>query len=123
MATRKKKKVVGDPTTNKSGQVDERSSRLADGRTARGRKAGDGEGVDIGISPGAFVGLEKHLKSLSPAARLKLHGHITKHVGEAMKPLSKLVKAKGTQYEQDLLADVGPNMMRTIIEFLESNTA
>jgi hypothetical protein len=123
MATRKKKKSAGDPTANKSGAIDERASRLDEGRRGRGRKAGDGKGVDIGISPGAFVGLERHLKSLSPAAKSKLHGHITKHVGEAMKPLSKLVKAKGTKHEQDLLADVGPNMMRTIIEFLESNTA
>jgi hypothetical protein len=120
MASRKKKKEEGKaPNINGHGQVDARARALGDMRKSRGRKPGDGGGVDIGIQPGAFIGLERHLKTLKPATRARMATHIRDHVNEAMKPLLKLVERNGNDHELLLLRDVGPNMLRTVLESLE----
>lgn len=113
MATKKKK-----PKT----KVDSQLSDLRDKRAVRKRAPGDKKGVDVSIRPGAFFSLEKHLKTLPENTRKKFLNHIQENVSRAMLPINKLVKKKGTQVEADLVADVGPNMLRTIIEFLEEET-
>jgi hypothetical protein len=130
MASRKKAKTKknsnhgGAPNANAYGAVDARSAKLEQGRAVRGREAGDGDGVDIGISPGAFsVSLEKHLKKLSPATKERMLSHLKEHVELAMKPLVKLVEREGDEHDVHLLKDVGPNMLRTVIECLEDKSS
>lgn len=126
MAAKKKKakKNKGQEKTanpNAEGAVDARLKHLGEARKVRRREPGDGDDVDIGIAPGAFsVSIERHLSSLKPENKDRLLKHMIEHVDAAMKPLRKLVKAKGSDHELMLLNDVGPNMLRTIIEFLEA---
>ena len=119
MASKKKKEEGNNPNPNGHGQVDVRAQALGSMREKRGRAPGDGDGVDIGIQPGAFIGLERHLKTLKPATRARMASHIRDHVEEAMKPLIKLVERNGNDHELLLLRDVGPNMLRTVLESLE----
>lgn len=126
MAARKKRKKNmrrraprSDGTPGGHGDVAGRGARLAAMREKRGRAPGDGRGVDIGISPGAFVALERHLEKLPEQTKRRLLDHVRNHVDEALKPMVKLVEKKGTEHELLLLRDVGPNMLRTVIEFLE----
>jgi hypothetical protein len=119
MALKKKKEEGKNSNPNGHGQVDLRAQSLDVSRQNRGRSPGDGEGVDISIMPGAFIGLEVHLNTLNSATRARMAAHIREHVDEAMKPLIKLMERNGNDYELLLLKDVGPNMFRTILESLE----
>jgi hypothetical protein len=105
------------------GAVAAHGNELQAKRAVRRRKVGDGQGVDISIAGGYFgTGLEGHLEKLSKAAKKKLLDHVQLHVDEALKPMVKLVTAKGTDIELELLKSVGPNLFRTIIEYLEDET-
>ena len=119
MASKKKKEESKTPNVNGHGEVDARFQHLTTVRKVRRREAGDGEGIDIGIMPGAFISIEQHLKTLNPATRARMLTHISHHVDEAMKPLLKLVGREGTEYDVLMIKDVGPNMLRTVIEALE----
>lgn len=119
MAARKEKMVE-----MMTGVVDDHLKLLGERRAVRQRVAGDGKGVDIGIAPGGFhSSLERHLMTLTPATRERLLAHVREHVAEAMKPLRKLIAAKGDDVELRLFDDVGPNCLRTIIEFLEEKNS
>lgn len=90
-------------------------------RLVRRRRDGDGLGVDIGIA-GGFYGLrfEHALTALTPDTKAKLHDHVAGHVAEAMRPLLKLAQKSGaSELDLEMLASVGPNCLRTILEALE----
>lgn len=108
---------------NERGAVRAKAEDLATKRQIRKREIGDGEGVDIGIAPGAFAGaIEKMLVTASPQTRERLRMHICASVDEAMKPLIRLAERETNEAAVRLLQDVGPNMLRTIIECLEDTS-
>ena len=91
-------------------------------RQRRGRKDGDGLGVDIGIIPGAYiVPISKHIKDLSPETKRRLLEHVKGHVEEGLKPFVRLLERAGeNEYTINRFRSVGPNSFRTIIEQLEA---
>ncbi len=90
-------------------------------RTKRGRRDGDGRGVDVGIIPGScIVPVSKHIKDLSMETKKRLLEHVKHHVEEGLKPFVRLLERGGeSEYNLDRFRSVGPNSFRTIIEQLE----
>ena len=100
-------------------RLNEEFRDLAAKRRVRKRQVGDGKGVDIGI--GCLpADVERVLDKLSPDVRARLLAHVRTHVDEAMKPI---LRALEREHESvDFFRDVGPNMLRTVIEYLEEGT-
>jgi hypothetical protein len=90
-------------------------------RKVRRRKDGDGLGPDVGIG---LVGsrLEKILDKLPKETKARMLEHIRLHVDEAMKPILRAIERTGDDYELEFIRGVGPNMLRTFIEYLEDKT-
>lgn len=91
-------------------------------RQKRGRRDGDGLGVDVGIIPGAcIVPISKHIQGLSLETKKRLLEHVKHHVEEGLKPFVRLLERGGeSDYNLDRFRSVGPNSFRTIIEQLEA---
>lgn len=90
-------------------------------RRARHRQANDGQGVDISIgSLGAR--LEATLDKLSKDTKARMLVHVRTHVDEAMKPILRAVERDHGADEVNFLRDVGPQMLRTIMEYLEEQS-
>ena len=119
MARKKTGKDSGSmQTVHSHGAVALKAEALENKR--EGRKTGDGQGVDPSISPGAFgTTLQKTLTKLSPDTQKRMLTHIRNSVDEAMRPIVKLLGRDATDYDVALFKDVGPNMLRTVMEFLE----
>jgi len=100
--------------------VKETANDLAIKRRARRRKPGDGKGVDPGLDNCFGILLESHLAKLSPETKKRMHKHISHHVDQAMVPLSRLMSKAGNEFDIKLFNDIGINMFRPILEFLES---
>lgn len=119
-------KAVPKPQTRPSrrrGAVDARGAELVAARGKRQRRPGDGHGVDIGIIDGMFSSWEELLMSMPESTRARYLEHVREHVGTALKPLVKWAERRGaSQHDIDMIHDVGPNQLRTVIEFLEDNT-
>lgn len=126
MASRKKKQEEGKaPNPNGHGQVDARMDKLASGRRVRRREPGDGEGVDIGIVPGAFQSYESILAKAraKPDTRKRMEDHLRKGIEETMKPVIKLFEREGaSDYQIAMLKDVGPNALRSMLEYFEEKS-
>lgn len=106
--------------SNARGAVNAKMNILSSGRTVRKREPGDGKGVDIGIAPGAFgANLQSHLDKLPKETHERMLKHISAHVDQALGPIVKLLEREGNENDVRLAKDVGPNMLRTIIEYLE----
>lgn len=90
-------------------------------RGRRFRKPGDGEGCDVGLG---IVGrdLEKLLDALPRATRLRMASHINEHAQEALKPILRVIERTGNMSEVEFMSDVGGNMLRTLVEFLEDES-
>ena len=95
---------------------------LAKKRKARHRHEGDGQGVDISIGS-LGTRLEATLDKLSKDTKARMLVHVREHVDEAMKPILRAVERDHNQDEVNFLHDVGPQMLRTIIEYLEEQSA
>jgi hypothetical protein len=91
---------------------------LVQKRRVRRRQAGDGQGVDIGLGC-LGARFEKILDKLPGETRARMLDHIHLHVDEAMKPILRVVERAGHVEDANYLRDVGPNMLRTIMEYLE----
>jgi hypothetical protein len=127
MASRKKKQPEEGraPNPNGHGQVDARMDKLSTSRKVRRREPGDGEGIDIGITPGAFQSYESILAKAKakPDTRKRMEEHLRKGIEETMKPIIKLFEREGaSEYQMKMLMDVGPNCMRTMLEFFEEKS-
>lgn len=129
MATRKKRKKktsaaqggAGSKPEARDGAVDAKMSSMAASRAARHREAGDGLGVDPGIMPGAFVALEPYMDKMPKVLRDRTREHVIEHAKAALKPVLRwMMKNGASEQDMDLVENVGPNMLRTIIEKLES---
>ncbi len=49
--------------------------------------------------------------------------HLRKGIEETMKPIIKLFEREGaSEYQMKMLMDVGPNCMRTMLEFFEEKS-
>lgn len=107
--------------TAKRGAVAEEFDSLKTRRQVRRRKDGDGLGPDVGIG---LVGarLEKILNKLPKDTKARMLAHIRLHVDEAMKPILRTIERTGDDYELEFIRGVGPNMLRTFIEYLEDET-
>jgi hypothetical protein len=115
----KKKKVSGSRRVTR-GAVDEITGKLAAARERSGRTPGDGQGLDIAIAPGGFYSLRRLLDPLPSPIKVRLRDHIRDHADEAMKPILRLMAKSGAdEHHVSLIRDVGPNALRTIIEYLE----
>ena len=90
-------------------------------RKARHRHEGDGQGIDIGIGS-LGTRLEATLDKLSKDTKARMLVHVREHVDEAMKPILRAVERDHDQEEVAFLHDVGPQMLRTIIEYLEEQS-
>lgn len=127
MATKKKKKVEGKSANpNGKGQVDVRMEKLANGRNVRRRKPKDGEGVDVGIRPGAFISYESVLKKArdKPETRKRMESHLRNGIEDTLKPIIKLFEREGaSEYQIAMLKDVGPNALRSMLEFFEEKNS
>lgn len=107
-----------------SGDVKGKAEDLADKRAVRGREPGDGRGPDVGIAPGAAFanGLKRALDSLSEDERQRMLEHVRDNTEAAMRPVVRAIsRAGGSDYDVRLFRDVGPNMLRTVMEYLEEN--
>lgn len=87
-------------------------------RKIRRRQPGDGLGEDVGIGV-VDLRLEKALNTLTDGQRTRMRDHVRDHAQEALKPILRLLELQKMPEEIALLTDVGPNMLRTIVEFLE----
>ena len=97
-----------------------RADDLVAKRKTRRRQEGDGGGVDVSISSGYFgTRLEKKFDEMSPETRSRLLKFIRGHVEAAIGPLVRLFERDGQAEDARYIHDVGPNMLRTIIEDLE----
>lgn len=66
--------------------------------------------------------LEKILDNLNKPTKNKLLEHIRHHTDEAVRPILKIVEKAGDDTELKYLRSVAPNMLRTIMEFLEDES-
>lgn len=102
-------------------QLKKEADFLVTARKAGKTRGGTDDGtLDVGIENGYFgTKLSKSISRLKPATKKKLAEHVRKHVDLAMGPLIKLALRDHDEFEADYLRQVGPNMLRTIIEALE----
>ena len=115
----RKKRVTKKSSSR--GAVAEKFNDLVTRRKVRRRVDGDGKGPDIGIG---LVGtrLETILGTLNKPTKTRMLEHIRHHVDEAMKPILKAIEKAGDDEELEYIRGVGPNMLRTFIEFLEDES-